>query len=89
MQQFSRNFGGSTQSLESVVATSHYDDGVLKEVRLYPIELGINGPDSKLGIPRIAKESHAQLILERVARLSDQWGTIIEVEGSVGVIRVQ
>ena len=89
LQQFSRNFGGSTQSLESVVAVSHYEDGALREVRLYPIELGINGPDSKLGIPRMAKESHAQLILERVARLSDQWGTIIEVEGSVGVIRAE
>lgn len=89
MQQFSRNFGGSTQSLESLVATSHYEDGVLKEVRLYPIELGINGPDSRLGIPRMATEQHARQILERVTRLSDQWGTKIEVDGSVGVIRVQ
>ena len=75
--------------MESVVAVSHYEDGALREVRLYPIELGINAPDSKLGIPRMAKESHAQLILERVASLSNQWGTTIEVEGSVGVIRVE
>ena len=89
LQQFSRNFGGSTQSLESLVTTSHYEDGVLKEVRLYPIELGVNGPDSKLGIPRMATEQHAQQILERVARLSDQWGTAIEVDGNVGVIHVR
>jgi len=88
MQQFSRNFGGSTQSLESLVAISHYEDGTLKEVRLYPTELGIDGPDSRLGIPRMATEQHAQQILERVARLSDQWGTKIDVEGSVGIIRV-
>ncbi|MCG8416113.1 MAG: CapA family protein [Pseudomonadales bacterium] len=88
MQQFSRNFGGSTQSLESLVATSHYQDGVLKEVRLYPTELGIEKPDSRLGIPRMAEQGHAQRILERVTRLSDQWGTNIDVEGNVGIIRV-
>lgn len=88
MQQFSRNFGGSSQSLESLVATSHYEDGALKEVRLYPTELGINGPDSRLGIPRMATEQHAQQILERVTRLSDQWGTKIDVQGNVGIIRV-
>jgi poly-gamma-glutamate synthesis protein (capsule biosynthesis protein) len=88
MQRFSRNFGGSTQSLESLVATSHYENGALKEVRLYPTELGINGPDSRLGIPRMATGQHAQQILERVARLSDQWGTKIDVEGNVGIIRV-
>lgn len=88
MQQFSRNFGGSTQSLESLVATSHYQNGVLREVRLHPVELGINGPDSRLGIPRMATGQHAQRILERMARLSDQWGTEIEIDGNLGVIHV-
>ena len=89
MQQFARNFGGSTQSLESLVAISHYEDGELAEVRLYPTELGIDGPDSRLGIPRIAELQHAQQILQRVERLSDQWGTEIDIEGSVGIIRVR
>jgi len=53
-QQFARNFGGSTQSLESLVTISHYEDGELSEVRLYPTELGADGPNSRLGIPRIA-----------------------------------
>lgn len=88
VQQFSRNFGGSTQSLESLVAMSHYEDGVLKEVRLYPTELGINEPDSRLGIPRMATQQHATQILERVTRLSDQWGTEIDIERGVGIIRV-
>jgi len=88
MQQFARNFGGSAQSLESLVAISHYRDGRLAEVRLYPVELGVNGPDSRLGIPRLAPPQQAREILERVTRLSDQWGTSIDIEGSVGVIRV-
>ena len=71
------------------MAISHYEDGELTEVRLYPTELGIDGPDSRLGIPRIAELQHAQQILQRVERLSDQWGTEIVFEGSVGIIRVR
>ena len=89
MQQFARNFGGSTQSLESLVAVSRFEDGELTEVRLYPTELGIDEPDSRLGIPRMAELQHAQRILQRVERLSDQWGTQIDIEGNVGIIRVR
>ena len=88
MQQFARNFGGTSQSLESLVAISHYEDGLLTEVRLYPTELGIDGPDSRLGIPRIAEPQTAKRILERVEKLSDEWNTDIDIEGSVGIIRV-
>ena len=88
MQQFARNFGGTSQSLESLVAISHYEDGLLAEVRLYPTELGIDGPDSRLGIPRIAEPQTAKRILERVEKLSDEWDTDIDIEGSVGIIRV-
>ena len=70
------------------MAISHYDDGELTEVRLYPTELGADGPDSRLGIPRIAQSEKAQEILERMQRLSQDFGTTIEIEGDVGVIRV-
>ena len=85
-QNFARNFGGSTQSLESLVAVSHYEDGDLTEVRLYPTELGADGPDSRLGIPRIAQHDKAREILERMQRLSREFGTTIDIEGTVGVI---
>lgn len=86
---FARNFGGSTQSLESLVAVSHYADGELAEVRLYPIELGANEPDSRLGIPRLAQPEKAQEILQRMQRLSGDLGTTIDIEHNVGVIRVR
>lgn len=87
-ENFARNFGGSTQSLESLVAVSHYRDGELAEVRLYPIELGADGPDSRLGIPRLARPDQAVKILARMQRLSQDFGTSIDIVGSVGVIRV-
>ena len=88
-QSFARNFGGSTQSLESVVALSHYTDGELAAVRLYPTELGADGPDSRLGIPRLAQPDKAHEILERMQRLSRDFGTTIDIEGSVGVITIR
>ncbi len=88
-QNFARNFGGSTQSLESLVAVSHYEDGELAEVRLYPTELGADGPDSRLGIPRLAQPDKAQEILERMQRLSRDFGTTIDIAGNVGVITIK
>ncbi len=83
-----RRAGGRSQSLESLVAVSRYEDGQLTEVRLHPIELGYDGPDSRLGIPRVASAAIGGPILERVRRLSLDLGTTIEIEGNVGVIRV-
>ena len=88
-QSFARSFGGSSHSLESVVAVSRYEDGQLAEVRLYPIELGRDAPDSRFGIPRIAPPEIGRRILERVQRLSRELGTTIHIEGNVGVIRMR
>lgn len=37
----------------------------------------------------MASLQQAQQILQRVERLSDQWGTTIDFEGSVGIIHVR
>ena len=83
-----RLFGGSSQSLESMAAVSRYEDGQLTDVRLYPIELGYDGPDSRLGIPRIPPPDVGRRILERVQRLSRDLGTTIVIENDIGLVRV-
>lgn len=88
VQAFAREFGGSSQYLESMVAVSHYTDGKLTEIRLYPVELGADRLDSKLGIPRMAPTDLGRKILERVQMLSQELGTTIEIVGTVGVIRL-
>jgi poly-gamma-glutamate synthesis protein (capsule biosynthesis protein) len=71
---------------ESVIAECHFKaDGTLRELLLYPIELGFNGRDAERGIPRLAfdtAENHAQAqgILERLRDLSAEFGTVIEIE---------
>ena len=72
---------------ESVIALSKYDRGQLMEVRLYPMEGRFNGPVAQLGIPRSAPPEVAQRILIRLQSLSKAFGTSIEIEGNVGVIR--
>jgi poly-gamma-glutamate synthesis protein (capsule biosynthesis protein) len=80
---------GGSLSNESILATSRFEDGRLVEVRIYPIDLRVGGPNSWLGIPRISPPDIGGRILERVQRLSKELGTHISIENNVGVIRVQ
>lgn len=75
-------------NFESMLAESHYDQGKLVEVRLYPTSGAWDGPVSQLGIPRMAPPAMAQKILARVQALSKPFGTTITIEDNVGVIRV-
>ena len=58
------------------------------EVRIYPIDLRVGGPNSWLGIPRISPPDIGTRILQRVQRLSKELGTNIAIENNVGVIRI-
>jgi poly-gamma-glutamate synthesis protein (capsule biosynthesis protein) len=75
---------------ESVVAVSRYDTtGNLREVRLHPIEMHWNdGRDADRGIPRLVYGEAAERILRELQRLSQPFGTNIDIEGSIGVIRM-
>ena len=77
--------GGSLAN-ESMLATSRYEDGKLAEVRIYPIDLRVDGPNSWIGIPRISPPEIGARILQRVQRLSKELGTNIVIENNVGVI---
>ena len=75
---------------ESVVAVSRYDEhGKVREIRLYPVELNWAGKrDADRGIPRMAPADSAQRILEQVQKLSQVYGTRIEIQGGVGLIKL-
>lgn len=73
---------------ESVIALSRYQDGRLTEVRLYPIDLGVDAEGAAKGVPTLAAAALAQRILERLQRLSAPFGTNIAIEKGVGIIRI-
>ncbi|MBT9258881.1 MAG: CapA family protein [Clostridiales bacterium] len=72
---------------ETVVAVLEMEGDRVREIRLYPVELGFGLPRPQRGSPTLARGDHARRILERLKRLSEPFGTAIAIEGPVGIIR--
>ena len=72
----------------SAVAVCRYAAGKLAEIRVYPLDLGYGRPMSQRGRPMLADQALAEEILHNLQELSAPFGTTIEIEGRVGVIRV-
>jgi poly-gamma-glutamate capsule biosynthesis protein CapA/YwtB (metallophosphatase superfamily) len=80
-------------NFEALVASSHFENGKLTEVRIYPVDLGyekdgLTRPGSQLGIPKRPSPAVAREILQHVIEYSKPFGTKIEIEDGVGVIRI-
>ncbi|RYY24567.1 MAG: CapA family protein [Sphingomonadales bacterium] len=73
---------------ESVIAVSRYANGQLAEIKLYPIDLGVDIQGADRGVPRTASRATGQRILERLRKLSAAMGTTIRIENGVGVIQL-
>ena len=74
---------------ESVLTTSRFEGGKLKEVRLYPVDLGgARRPLSRMGIPLTPSPGEAQRILKELQEYSRPFGTKISIEDNVGVIQI-
>ena len=71
---------------ESIFATTTWSGGKLKEVRIYPIDLNAAGSKPK-GVPSFAAPELAKKILGEVKSLSAAFGTNVQIEGDVGIIR--
>ena len=79
------------------------EDKKLKEIRLFPVEMGVDLSGEKPrrvreygtgahrildGRPLMASGATARKILERIQKLSAPYGTRVEIEDGVGVVRV-
>ena len=74
---------------ETVLTESRFEGGKLREVRLYPVDLGgSHRPISRMGIPLTPSPAEAQRILHELQELSRPFGTRISIEDNVGVIRI-
>ncbi|TAN22408.1 MAG: CapA family protein [Acidobacteria bacterium] len=79
------NFGANYW-YQSVVAVTGFEHGKLSEIRLYPVDLGYHRIPQDRGVPQLAPPAEARAILERLQKLSQPYGTHIEIQGSVGII---
>jgi poly-gamma-glutamate capsule biosynthesis protein CapA/YwtB (metallophosphatase superfamily) len=55
------------------------------EIRMYPVDLGFRVRRSQQGLPRLAEPELAKKIIDRLARMSQVYGTSIVYRGGIGV----
>jgi poly-gamma-glutamate capsule biosynthesis protein CapA/YwtB (metallophosphatase superfamily) len=76
-------------NLEGLLSWSHYENGKLTEVRVYPVDLGQTPrPTSEVGIPKKPSPAVTKKILDEVIEYSKPFGTKITIEDGVGVIHI-
>lgn len=76
-------------TLKAILTHTRFENGKLAEVRIYPVDLGLTPrPGSQIGIPKRPTPEIARQILEEVIEYSKPFGTKIEIEDGVGVIRM-
>lgn len=80
-------FPSSPVWYESVVAVPHFRGREVTEIRLHPIDLAQKAPRSQRGTPRIADAATGRTIIERLAQLSQPFGTTITYENGIGIWR--
>ena len=73
---------------ESVIALARFEHGILRSVRLQPVDLGVDLPVHQRGSPRAASANRSQEILKRVSDLSREFGTLIHIEEGTGLIEI-
>jgi poly-gamma-glutamate synthesis protein (capsule biosynthesis protein) len=78
--------GGTLTMWESIFATTTWEGGKLKEVRIYPLDLNAAGTKPK-GVASFASGDLAKKILEEVRAASKPFGTNVQIEGDVAIIR--
>ncbi len=77
--------GVNPEVWRSVIASWEAEDGKIKEIRLYPIELGFELPRYRKGLPALTKDTG---VLTHLMELSEPFGTKIKIENGIGVIQL-
>ena len=83
-----RAFAADPVFWQSVVAVCNYAGGELREIVLYPIDMGFGRPIPQRGRPVLAEGPVAQETLRWLQDVSKPYGTEISIEGELGVIRL-
>jgi poly-gamma-glutamate synthesis protein (capsule biosynthesis protein) len=67
----------------SVMAAFTAEDGKVTQIQLYPIDMRMGAPRSKMGIPHLADNDD---VLQYLAKLSEPFGTKMTIKDNVGYI---
>ena len=81
--------GGNPASwYDGIIAVTDYENGKAKTVKLYPLDVGNTNDTARRGIPHLADPATAKRILANLQRNSEPFSTRIEVQGSIGIVRI-
>ena len=70
---------------ESALAVPVFQGHKVVEIKLYPVDMGFRLPRPQKGTPRLADPVLARSIIERLARMSEPYGTSIVFKDGIGV----
>ena len=84
----SRGFPARPEIWESVIAVPHWKGKKLIELKLYPVTLGYGKPRTVRGRPLFADAVLSKKIIEDLKRLSEPFGTIIDFQDGIGIVRL-
>lgn len=60
----------------------------MKELKLHPLDLGYGRPRYQRGRPMMADGDVAKVVLERFQRMSEPFGTKIDIQDGIGNIQL-
>lgn len=83
-----KGFPAKSEYWESVIAVPRWKGKKLVGIKLYPITLGHGKPRQVRGRPLLADPELSAKIIEQLRRLSEPYGTTIEFQASIGVIKL-
>lgn len=82
-KNFTRGLQTQRVAFETVVPLWEMKDGEMTSLKMVPVELDYGAPRSRGGLPRIAKDN---AILERLAVMSEPYGTKMEIKDGVATV---
>jgi poly-gamma-glutamate capsule biosynthesis protein CapA/YwtB (metallophosphatase superfamily) len=82
-----RGFPADPVFWRSVVAVCTYEANALKEITLYPIDMGFGRPIPQRGRPVLAQGLEARETLQWLQEVSQPYGTEITIVDDVGIVR--
>lgn len=73
---------------ETTLPVIKFRQGDLREIELFPVELGRNEPRTRRGRPLIRKDEKGDSILQEIKDLSGEFNTEIKIKESKGIIEL-
>ncbi len=69
----------------SVMASFTAEDGVITEIKLYPITLDMHLPRKEMGCPRLAEDD---AVLHYLQTLCEPFGTVLTIENNIATVKL-